>query len=246
MIRLSVLSFLLLVLAGCGTPSADSDNKKSAKVHTELAGLYFQRGQYGVALEEIEQALQADRNFAQAFGVRGLIHMALREDEQAEVDFKKGLSIDKNDADSHNNYGWFLCQRGREKESIPHFMAALKDPLYRTPGRAFLNAGICSRKMGNNKDAQEFLQKALTTQPGMPQALLAMAEMSFEDGDYSAAKRYFAEFSKDSDNLTAEQLWLAVRIFRKTEDRNAAASYGLQLRKRFPDARETELMMSGR
>jgi type IV pilus assembly protein PilF len=244
--RSIILLFSLLALAGCGTPSTDSGNIKSAKVHTELAGLYFERGQYGVALDEIEQALQSDRNFAQAYSVRGLVHMSLREDEQAEEDFKKSLSLDRNDSDTHNNYGWFLCQRGREKESIPHFMAALKDPLYRTPGRAFLNAGICSQKMGNNKDAKEFLQRALVAQPGMQQALLAMAEISFADGDYSAAKRYFADYSRDSDNLTAEQLWLAVRISRKTGDRNAEASYGLQLRKRFPDARETELMMSGK
>jgi len=244
--RSITLLFSLLALAACGTPSADSSNVRSAKVHTELAGLYFERAQYGVALDEIDQALLADRNYAQAYSVRGLVHMALREDEQAEEDFKKSLSLDRSDSDTHNNYGWFLCQRGKEKESIPHFMAALKDPLYRTPGRAFLNAGICSRKMGNNKDAREFMQQALIAQPGMPQALLAMAEMSFADGDYSAAKRYFAEFSKDSDNPTAEQLWLAVRISRKTGDRNAEASYGLQLRKRFPDARETELMMSGR
>lgn len=246
MSRPVILLVSLFIVAGCGTPSADSGNIKSARVHTELAGLYFERGQYGVALDEIEQALQADRNFAQAYSVRGLVHMSLREDEQAEEDFKKSLSLDKNDSDAHNNYGWFLCQRGWEKESIPHFMAALKDPLYRTPGRAFLNAGICSRKMGSNKDAQEFLQRALVVQPGMPQALLAMAEMSFADGDYSAAKRYFADYSSASDNLTAEQLWLAVRISRKTGDRNSEASYGLQLRKRFPDARETELMMSGK
>lgn len=244
--NLGVMLFVLLPLVGCGTPSVDSSNSKSASVHTELAGLYFERGQYGVALEEIEQALQADRNFAKAYNVRGLVHMSLREDELAEEDFKKSLSIDKNDSDAHNNYGWYLCQRSREKESIPHFMAALKDPLYRTPGRAFLNAGICSRNIGNNKDAQEFLQRALIAQPGMPQALLALAEISYADGDYSSARRYFADFSKDSESLTAEQLWLAVRISRKTRDRNSEASYGLQLRKRFPDSRETELLMSGK
>jgi type IV pilus assembly protein PilF len=249
MSRSFILLFSLFVLAGCSTPSADSGNAKnvkSAKVHTELAGLYYERGQYGVALDETKLALQADPNYAQAYSVRGLVHMSLREDEEAEDDFKKSLSLDRNDSDTHNNYGWFLCQRGREKESIPHFMAALKDPLYRTPGRAFLNAGTCSRKMGNNKDAEEFFQRALVAQPGMPQASLAMAEMSFAGGDYSAARRYFADFSKSSDDLTAEQLWLAVRISRKTGDRNSEASYGLQLRKRFPDARETELMMSGK
>jgi type IV pilus assembly protein PilF len=246
MSRSIFLLFSLFVLSGCSTPSADTSNSKSASVHTELAGLYFERGQYGVALEEIDQALQADQNYAQAYNVRGLVNMTLREDVLAEEDFKKSLSLDRNNSDTHNNYGWFLCQRGREKESIPQFMAALKDPLYRTPGRAFLNAGICSRKMGNNKDAEEFFQRALVVQPGMPQALLAMAEMKYASGDYSAAKRYFADYSKDSNDLTAEQLWLAVRISRKTGDRNSEASYGMQLRKRFPDARETELMMSGK
>jgi len=41
---LVTLFFVLLALAGCGTTSSDSSNIKSAKVHTELAGLYFERG----------------------------------------------------------------------------------------------------------------------------------------------------------------------------------------------------------
>jgi type IV pilus assembly protein PilF len=82
-------------------------------------------------------------------------------------------------------------------------------------------------------------------QPGLPQALSAMAELSFAKGDYAAAKKYFARFSEKSDSLTAEQLWLAVRIERKMGDRNSEASYAVQLRKNFPDARETKLMMQG-
>jgi len=237
-----LLFLLLIFLTACGTPSR-SVVSKSAKIHTELAGMYFSRNQFGVSLEEIDLALQADRNFAQAYNVRGLVHMALLEDEKAEDDFKRSLSLDKNDSDAHNNYGWFLCQRDREKESISHFMAALKNPLYRTPDRSFLNAGICSRKIGKNKDAEEFFQRALAVQPGAPQALLALAEMNFADGRYSAAKRYFSEFSRRGDNLSAEQLWLAVRIERAVGDRNSEASYALQLSKQFPASREVQLLM---
>jgi len=43
----------------------------------------------------------------------------------------------------------------------------------------------------------------------------------------------------------AEQLWLGVRIERKVGDRNAAANYAVQLRKRFPDAQETQWLMQG-
>jgi type IV pilus assembly protein PilF len=243
--RLVCLSFLLVLSAGCSTTVENSQALKSAKVHTELAGLYYQRAQLGVAMDEITQALQADPDYAPAYSVRGLVHMSLREDKEAEEDFKRSLRLDNTDSDTHNNYGWFLCQRGREKESIPQFMAALKNPMYTTPGLAYLNAGTCSRKLGNNKDAKEFLQQALVVQPGLTQAMFALADLYYAEGDYFSAKRYFADFAQKSDNLTAEQLWLGIRINRKVGDRNSEASFATQLRKRFPDSRETQLLTNG-
>jgi type IV pilus assembly protein PilF len=235
----------LVILAGCSTPSENSQAFKSAKVHTELAGLYYERAQLGVAMDELTQALQADKDFAPAYSVRGLVHMALREDKEAEEDFKKSLHLDNMNSDTHNNYGWFLCQRGREKESIPQFMAAIKNPMYATPGLAYLNAGMCSRKAGNNQDAEEFMQQALVVQPNMAQAMFALADLNYAKGDYFAAKKYFADFSQKSNKLTAEQLWLGVRINRKVGDRNSEASYATQLRNRFPDARETQMLTNG-
>ena len=243
--RLIVLSLSLVLLAGCSTPSADSHAAKSAKVHTELAGLYYQRAQIGIALDELSQAIDADQDYAPAYNVRGLVYMALRENKKAEEDFKHSLSLDDKNSDTHNNYGWFLCQHDRAKEAIPQFMAALKNPLYTTPGLAYLNAGLCSRKAGNIKDAEDFLQKALQVGPESTQVLFALADLNFANADYFAAKKYFANLSQKTDNLTAEQLWLGVRINRKVGDRNTEASYAMQLRNRFPDARETQLLMNG-
>lgn len=243
--KVVMLLFLLAGLTGCGTPSGGSSVNASAKVHTELAGMYYEMGKHGVALEEIEQALQADRNYAPAYSVRGLVHMALREDKEAEEDFQKSLRIDKTDSDTHNNYGWFLCQRDRVKEAIPQFMAALKNPLYQTPARAYLNAGLCSKKAGNNREAEDFLQKALQIQPDLASAWLGLAELSYANADYFAAKKYFTSFSEKSGSLAAEQLWLAVRIARKNGDRNSESSYGMQLRKLYPDSREAQMLMRG-
>lgn len=239
---------VLLVLAGCAGPVKQPGNERaqsSAKIHTELAGLYFERAQMGVALSEIDLALLADRNYAPAYNVRGLIHMSLREDAEAEADFAQSLRLDKTDSEAHNNYGWFLCQRGREQESIAHFMAAVKNPLYATPERAYLNAGLCFLKAGNNKDAEDFLQRALRVQPDLTQALIAMAELKFAESDSRAASKYFARYAQKNENLTAGQLWLAVRIERMAGDGNAEANYASQLRQRYPDARETQLLMHG-
>ncbi len=254
--RMRGLSFFLLAssMAGCvappdggygSTPQHNvSREESSARIHTELAAQYYDRGQLGVALEELSLALRYKPDYAQAYSVRGLVRMALHDDQQADEDFQHSLRLNSTDPGAHNNYGWFLCKRGKELDSIKHFMAALKNPLYSTPERAYVNAGSCSMKAGNAKDAEEFFKKALIAQPNMPEALLGLANLNFIKEDYAGAKSYFMLYKRNNVSpLTAENLWLALRIERKLGDRVAENSYAMQLRKNFPDARETQLML---
>ena len=241
---------LLWLAAGCSTTgnneqqsSVDSD--ASAKIHTELAAVYYGQQRYGVALDELKIATSMNDKYAPAYGVRGLVYMSLLEDKKAEADFKRSLDLDSSDSGTRNNYGWFLCQRGRLSESMEQFMAAVKNPLYATPEKAFLNAGLCSSKFGKLADAETYLQRALSIHPKMAEALEGMAELSFAKADYAGAKTYFLRLSRIGAELSASDLLLAARVEHKLGDRNAEASYKLQLRKRFPDSRETQLMLSG-
>lgn len=237
------IALSLLFLSGCADTGMSGERaQNSARIHTELAGLYFERAQMGVALGEIDEALAAKSDYAPAYNVRALIHMSLHEDKEAEADFQHSLNLDKTDSETQSNYGWFLCQRGKEKESIPHFLAALKNPLYQTPEQAYLNAAVCSQKVGNNAIAEDFFQSALKARPGLPQALLGMAQLNFAREDFGVAKRYFNDYASKSEKLSAEDLWLAVRIERQLGDRNSAASYSMRLRNLYPDSREARLL----
>jgi len=244
---------IVMLLTGCatgggsdGTPEQDTTRAEAiARIHTELAASYLDRTQYAVALQELEVALRSDSGFAPAYNVRALVRMALREDEKANADFLHSLDLDNNSSATHNDYGWFLCQRGRAKESIKQFQDALKNPLYATPEMAYVNLGLCSKKAGLMKDVEANLQRALIIRPGMPAALYGLADWSYDSGDYAGAKSYFLRFIQVSPDLNAEQLWLAVRIERKVHDRNSEASYALQLRKFFPDSREAQLLSQG-
>ncbi len=241
---------LLLTLAGCATAGNDGESGaqhaiNSAKVHTELAASYFERMQYAVALQEVGVALLAHDAYAPAYNVRGLIRMALHEDDAAEADFRRSLKLEPGNSDTHNNFGWFLCQRGRYQESVQQFQEALKNPLYATPELAYANAGICSGKGGDAKAAESYLQRALILHPDMPQALFGLADAAFAGGDYAKAKSWFLRYQQTGAELNAEQLWLAVRIERKMRDHNSEASYALQLGKRFPESREAQLLQAG-
>jgi type IV pilus assembly protein PilF len=248
------LVLAVLLLSGCasdgggsaGTPvEATSKSQALAKIHTELASSYFGRKQYGIALQEIDVALKAESAYAPAFNMRGLIRMELREYDKADEDFRRSLQLDKTASDTHNNYGWFLCNSGREKESIAQFAEALENPLYATPEMALVNAGICSKKMDRYKEAEDYFQRALARQPGFAVALYGLADLSFSRKDFAGAKAYFLQFLEKSPQLTAESLWLAVRIERRVGDRDSEESYALQLRKHFPDSRETQLLLKG-
>lgn len=245
---------VVMLLTGCassgggsdGTPEQDTTRAQAiARIHTELAASYLDRTQYAVALQELDVALRSDSRFAPAYNVRALVRMALHEDEKANADFLRSLDLDDDSSVTHNDYGWFLCQRGRAKESIKQFQDALKNPLYATPEMAYVNLGLCSKKAGIMKDVEANLQRALIIRPGMPAALYGLADWSYDSGDYAGAKSYFLRFSQVSADLNAEQLWLAVRIERKMHDRNSEASYALQLRKFFPDSREAQLLSQG-
>lgn len=252
--KVYVMVLLLLLSAGCassGGRNADGqsqsavDAQASAKIHTELAALYYGQSQYGVALDELKLALSMNSKYAPAYGVRGLVYMALHEDAKAEDDFERSLDLDSKDSGTRNNFGWFLCQRGREKESMEQFMEAVRNPLYATPEKAYLNAGLCSKKFGRIREAESYLRKAISLQPRMSEALIGMAELSFSKADYAGAKSYFLRLSRNGAELSAGDLLLAARVERKLGDKNAEASYKLQLRKRFPESRETQLMLSG-
>jgi type IV pilus assembly protein PilF len=243
--KLAVI-LMIALLAGCATSGPNDDSDKDlarAKVRTELAVIYYQRTQYKVALDQLAQALNADSEYAPAYNVRGLVYMTLKEDGKAESDFRRSLTLDPDNPDTHINYGWFLCQRGREKDAISHFLTAAKNPLYSTPEKGYLNAGICSKMAGQTQNAEKYLQRALLMHPEMPEALAQLAEMSFIAGDYAGASSYFMRFERATTvPMTAENLLLAVRIERGLGDTHAASAYAKQLQDNFPDSREAQLL----
>jgi type IV pilus assembly protein PilF len=228
------------------TQGGSSSPLERAKIHTELGVSYFENGQLGVALEELNIAVAADKTYAPAFNALGLVYMELKEDEQAEKNFRQALKLDPSSSEAKNNYGLFLCQRGRPQEGVRQFLDALKNPLYATPDVAYKNAGVCARKAGDNKAAEEYFAKALKLNANQPQALYSLAEINYQRDDYPAAKGYITRYLALVDTAGPEALWLAARIERKIGDRTALANYGMQLRRRYPSAPETKAYIEGR
>ncbi|MFZ2629188.1 MAG: type IV pilus biogenesis/stability protein PilW [Rugosibacter sp.] len=219
--------------------------QQRAKVHTELGSLYLVDGRPAVALEEARIALAADANYAPAYNLLGLTHMSLNEPRLAEENFNKALQLAPRDPEISNNFGWFLCQTNREKQSIDYFMAAARNPLYSTPAKPYTNAGICAIRLKDDKVAENYLLEALRVSPGNTQAMYWLGELTYGQGRYQEARQWVAEIGKIQEP-TAEQTWLALRVERKLGNREAEARLAADLRKRFGTSPEYRLLAQGK
>ena len=247
----------LLALAGCAAPAPDpgvdtgqivgevGDPRNRARLHTELASLYYSSGNMAVALEELRAATAADSGYAPTHGMYGLVYMNLNDNVRAEESFERALRISPNDADINHNYGWFLCQTKREPQSIKYFLAAIRNPLYPAPWRSYSAAGVCTMKSdAKSKDAEAFFERALRLEPDEPTALLNLGQIRYSQGNVGEARKLVARYNKLV-TPSAESLWLGVRIERRLGERLQEQALANQLRRRFPGSPEFQALQRG-
>jgi type IV pilus assembly protein PilF len=248
-----------LVLSACGgmpregdqsvqTPisqqTAVGDARRGAKAHTDLGMVYLREGQLNVARDEARKAIEADSSYPLGHNLLGLVQMYLEDSRAAEESLSRALQLAPNDPEINNNFGWFLCQSGREAQSIQYFVAASKNTLYAAPTKPLTNAAICSISAGDEKGGEEFLVRALRADPQNSDAHYLLAELYYRTGRLIDARMRLADVHRLS-APSAQSAWLGLRIERKLGDREAEMRYGKQLRREFPDSREFQLLKQG-
>jgi type IV pilus assembly protein PilF len=210
-----------------------------ANLRAELAAGYYERGQMDVALQELAEAVKLDPTNPKIYNVYGLVYATMGQDTDAARNFRKALELAPNDSEFRQNWGWYLCTHGQARESIPEFEAAARNPLYKTPEIALINAGRCAGSLGENRQAEAFFRRALSVSPNNPLAALSMSQLAFKEGRFAEARALMKPVMQQT-NPPPEALVLGVCIERKLGDRSAEASYLSQLRNRYPDSAEAK------
>ncbi|EPL06316.1 type IV pilus biogenesis/stability protein PilW [Pseudomonas sp. CF161] len=247
--RVALLLLVVSLSAGCVlsgdfNPLNTSKGRDEARqAYVQLGLGYLQQGLTERAKVPLKKALELDESDADANAALGLVFQAEMEPELADEHFRKALAARPADARILNNYGSFLFEEKRYKEAYQRFEQAAADTLYPERSRVFENLGMTAKKLGQRELAQQQLEKALRLNRQQPHALLEMAELSFEDRHYVPARDYYDRFSLLSEQ-NARSLLLGVRLADVFEDRDKAASYGLQLKRLYPGTPEYQQYLS--
>ncbi|HEC13340.1 MAG TPA: type IV pilus biogenesis/stability protein PilW [Acidiferrobacteraceae bacterium] len=232
---------LALFIVGCSGNSLvkERPTDRRALVHAQLGASYMQRNQYKVALKELNLALDIDSSHPVANYVMGVLQARLGDDKRADAYFRRAISEKPEYAEAQQEYGEFLCKRGKYKEAFEHFKMALTNPLYRTPELVNLKAGECilSQARPDIGAAERYFRTALAFNPRLHPALEHMARISYQRRKYLSARAYVQRYFEIGPDTPAALYW-GVRTERELGATEAADRYLRRLRARFPSSKE--------
>ena len=215
-----------------------ADANRRAQIRLELAANYYQAGRMDVAMEEVGQALAAKPDYADAYGLLGLILMQNQDWGQADVAMRKAIDLNPRDGNQIHNYGWMLCQQKNFDAAQQWLDKALAAPGYREQPKTLLAKGMCYQQAGQLDRAQESMFRAYEMDLSNTAAGYNLANVLWLQGDLKKAQFYIKRLNNNSNQSSAESLWLGIKIDRALHDDVGVRQQANQLRDRFPQSRQ--------
>ncbi len=238
---------LLLWLAGCvhtveGETMPEAQSKEDrAKASVELGLAHLRNGDRQSAKRPLLHALDVDPRSPDVHHALAIMYAGDLEHGLAYEHYTRALQLKPDYTQARNNFGAYLHSRGRYVEAIEQMQLAAADTLYPRRFVVFENLGLAYLETGRVREAEEAFRRALNLNPNQSRSHLELAELYFNTGKIEPSYNHFQRFQALNDGADARALWLGIRLQRKLENRDAVASYALQLRNLFPASEEYRL-----
>lgn len=249
-LRAALYLSLICLLAGCvrtGGPvdpmSTEEGRDAARDAYIQLGVGHLQQGSTERAKEPLRKALELDPSSSEAVAALAVVYQYEMEPKLADEHYRKAISLSDGDARILNNYGGFLFEQKRYPEAYTQYLKASQDTLYNERSRVFENLGLTALQLGKREEAKQHFQKALRLNSQRSVSLLQMGVLSYEDKDYVAARSYYAGFSQQAQQ-NPQSLLLGIRLAKVFQDRDQAASLGLQLKRLYPGTPEYQQYVS--
>lgn len=236
-----LLQMAMLIASGLSLISCSANQEnikqsdKSSNINVELGITYMKEGKYDTAMDRLQKAIRQNPGNPLAYSSLALLQMRLEQQDDAEKNFNKAITLAPTNSSIKNNYGTFLCQQKRYPEAQEQFLEATKNPLYKTPEHAYLNAGKCT---ADKALAEKYFRAALRRNPTLSGALLEMARLSLELKRYLSARAYLQRYHAEREP-DAASLWASVQVEKQLGDKTTMHKHALLLQRKFPDSEET-------
>lgn len=248
--RFAVAVLGLLAMTACITETTGrikpaEQSEEAADLNVQLGIGYLRQGDWQSARVKLEKAAEQDPGNIVAHRALGLVYENLGDTEGAERHYRRAVTLGPQNPDALNSLAVFLCgDEGGRDEALDLFDRALSIPLskvFANKAMLYTNAGVCMKGY-NLERSEDYLRAALAADPQFADALLQVADVSYQRGNYLQSRAFLQRHLAVA-ALSPSALWLGVRVEKSMGDFKAADEFGNQLRKAFPESVETRLLL---
>jgi tetratricopeptide (TPR) repeat protein len=149
---------------------AEKDCKRAAELNSQLPAVYVTlarvhngKGQYNLALQEIQQALKLEPLDADALLSEAAVYASMGQADRAEGTYKKAAVLRPHDWNGYYELGVFYYRQRRYTEAAAQFEKVLEI----TPDNAMAHAtlGGMAQLLGKDAEAEQHLKRSIELQP---------------------------------------------------------------------------------
>lgn len=244
--RLSWVAGCTILLSGCvqttsGVPP-ESDDDNAARQYYQLGARYYRNGNYELAKERLQRAINLDPRMAIAHSTLALTYEQLDNIRLATQHYDKAVRYAPNSPDVRNTYAVFLCRQQRFDEATEQFERAAGIPENDDAEITLTNAGVCLAQKPDYELAEGFLREALKHKANYGEALIQLAALKYQTEDYLPARAFLQRYLATNRALP-EVLYLAVQVEEALGDEQARSEYASQLLREFPESAQARRVL---
>ncbi len=164
---------------------------RNAESYLDEGNVYFNVGQYGLAIERYNQAVSLDPALVAAYYNRANALTRSGDYDEARSDYDRALELAPEDADAFNNRGMLHLYRGDYAAAIDDFNAALAiDPRDST---FIVNRGLAHLHDSQPEEALKDFVRAITAEPRDAAAHYGAGQAASAMNDKAAALRHLSQ-----------------------------------------------------
>lgn len=136
--------------------------KKEGIDHFDRATLYYYRGNYELALNEINKAMEIEKT-VEYLNLKGLLLVELGRFEESQKTYTEALKLEPNLAEIHNNLGLLYLRMKKLDDAVVSFQEAVKKNV--NYALAYVNLGKALIDLERFDDAIKAYSRALEIDP---------------------------------------------------------------------------------
>lgn len=234
-----IIIIFIITLTACSVFSKSKiqvSGLQASDVNVQLGLAYLENGDVQRAHQKLLLAEQQSPGSLQAKGAMGYFLESTGSLSSADAYYRRAITLNPKSGAAQNNYGTFLCRRGRYLEADQHFLLALQDPSYLNTAQVYENAGLCAMQIPDTEKALGYFTQAITQDPKRAISWLELGRINYQTKNYQQAQQYLDHYMQLVKEPTANALWLGAVLARNLGNPTAAGSYTLMLQTRFPNS----------